>query len=330
MLIALILLAAALLPSCSPAPPDQKGETAPQEEAASPPELNFHRLKVEPLVHSTYPTYRRFHDGLAPQVVVITAEGLERIGWEDRPAKSSWILRLSEQIYLNGRKLHYQVGMQWSLEGAAWSYTDAPVKDLNDLWKRDPEKGFQLDPSAEKRPLLGRQSASVYADSRGAHYSLVLTNDSGEEWKDVYAFICVSHYHTPVTGYRPYLKIGSSWTEYQKIPGVGPATFLPVTGRVEDYTRVQAGSRGAPAVSFPGVLCWNITNKGHLLTAHLSIDSLAVRGNQNAPCTDQFLWFRDMKPGQQVTRRGHFLVAEASLESFEKQDGALLQQLDEQ
>ncbi len=82
-------------------------------------------------------------------------------------------------------------------------------------------------------------------------------------------------------------------------------------------------------VSFPGVVCWHITNKGHLLTAHLSIDSLAVRANQNAPCTDQFLWFGDVKPGQQVTRRGHVLVAKASLESFEKQERALMQQLGE-
>jgi len=135
---------------------------------------------------------------------------------------------------------------RWGCGGAAWSYTGALVKDLNGLWKHDPERGFQLEPSAEKRPVLGQQAASIYVDSKGAHYSLAITNGSGEEWNDVYAFICMSHYHTPVTGYRSYLKIGSSWTEYQRISEVGPATFLTVAGRVEEYTRVQPGPKVAP------------------------------------------------------------------------------------
>ncbi len=292
-------------------------------------DMKFHRLKVEPQVHSSYPTYRRYHDGLAPQVVVITVDGLERIGWEDRPAKASWIVRLPEQIYINGKKLHYQVGMEWKLEGMRWSYFGSPVKDLNGLWKQDPNEGFSLDPAAEQKPVLGRQAASIYADSMGAHYSVEVTNGSDETWRDVYTWICLDHFHTPVTGYRPYLKIGSSWTEYQKIPNVGPGTFLPIEGREEEYSRVRPGSMMAPAVSFPVVVCWNITNKGHLLTAHLSNDSLAVLANQNAPCTDLLLWFGNLEPGQQVTRGGHILIAETHLESFQEQESALRQRLDQ-
>ena len=294
-----------------------------------PVELNFHRLKVEPQVHSSYPTYRRYHDALAPQVVVITVDGLERIGWENRPAKASWIVRLPEQIYINGKKLHYQVGMEWKLEGTRWSYVGSPVKDLNGLWKSDPKEGFYLDPAAEQKPVLGRQAASIYADSMGAHYSVGVTNRSDETWTDVYTWICLDHFHTPVTGYRPYLKAGSSWTEYQMIPNVGPGTFLPIEGREEEYARVRPGSMTGPSVSFPGVVCWNITNKGHFLTAHLSNDGLAVLANQNAPCTDLLVWFGDLEPGQQVTRGGHIFIAETDLTSFQQQESALRQRLDE-
>ncbi len=113
------------------------------------------------------------------------------------------------------------------------------------------------------------------------------------------------------------------------IPKVGPSTFLPVEGREEEYSRVRPGSMTAPPVSFPGVVCWNITNKGHLLTAHLSNDSLAVLANQNAPCTDLLLWFGNLEPGQQATRGGHILIAETDLKSFRQQEAALMQRLSE-
>ena len=85
----------------------------------------------------------------------------------------------------------------------------------------------------------------------------------------------------------------------------------------------------SPSVSFPGVVCWNITNKGLLLTAHLSKDSLAVLANQNAPCTDLLLWFGDLEPGQKVTRGAHILIAETDLKSFREQEADLMQRLDE-
>ena len=313
-----------LLQACSPAVVERQIETP------GPVAMKFHRLKVEPQVHSSYPTYRRYHDALAPQVVVITVDGLERIGWEDRPTnKASWILRLPEQVYVNGKKLHYQVGMQWELEGTRWSYTGSPVKDLNGLWKKDPSEGFYLDPAAQQKPVLGHQAASIYADSTGAHYRVAFSNGSDELWRDVFTWICLDHFHTPVTGYRPYLKVGSSWTEYQKIPNVGPGTFLAVEGREDEYSRVRPRAMLDPLVSFPGVVCWNITDKGHLLTAHLSNDALAVLANQNAPCTDLLLWFGDLEPGQEVTRTGHILIAETDLKSFQQQADAIIQRLDE-
>lgn len=323
--LATLAAASLLLVGCATGPSDR--ETGPEPPA----DLDFHRLQVEPLVHSTYPTYRRYHDDLAPQVVVITARGLERIGWEDRPERASWILRLPEQIYVNGRKLHYQVGMRWVNAGDRWTYSGAPVRDLNGLWKLDPKRDFYhylLDEAAATKAVLGRQSASIYADSTGAHYSVSITNGSGEPWEDVHTWICLDHYHTPVTGYRPYLKVGSSWTDYQKLPGVGPSTFLPVEGRNDDFFKVQPGSKAPSSVSFPGVVCWNITDKGHLLTAHFSQDALAVLANQNAPCTDLLLWFGDLQPGQRETRNGHVLIVRASLEEFRRHEGSLMQLLD--
>ena len=318
-------LASVLLVGCASSPREQETRIHPSAN------LDYHRLQVTPLVHSTYPTYRRYHDALAPQVVVVTAQGLDRIGWEDRPEKASWILRLPEQIYVNGRKLHYQVGMRWVKEGERWTYSDSPVRDLNGLWRQDPKSDFyrfQLDPAAERKPVLGRQGASIHADATGVHYFLSITNGSDEPWKDVHAWVCLDHYHTPVTGYRPYLKVGSSWTEYQKIPGVGPATFLPVAERTGEFHRVRPGSKAPASVGFPGVVCWNITDKGHLLTAHLSRDALAVLANQNAPCTDLLFWFGDLQPGQRAIRTGDVLVARASLEEFGRQESKIMRLLD--
>ena len=221
----LVPLAAAflLLVGCAADPRDR--ETGPEPLT----DLDFHRLQVEPLVHSTYPTYRRYHDALAPQVVVITAQGLERIGWEDRPEKSSWILRLPEQIYVSERKLHYQVGMRWVKAGDRWTYSDAPVRDLMGLWKLDPKRDFyyhQLDEAAARQPVLGRQAAGIHADSTGAHYWVSVTNGSGEHWEDVHTWVCLDHYHTPVTGYRPYLKVGSSWPSIRNCPASDPPRFF--------------------------------------------------------------------------------------------------------
>ena len=61
-----LLLALLMLQSCSSSEGDRQIGTPP------PVRMKFHKLKVEPQVHSSYPTYRRYHDGLAPQVVVIT------------------------------------------------------------------------------------------------------------------------------------------------------------------------------------------------------------------------------------------------------------------
>lgn len=316
------VLVSLLMPSCFlTLPKDPVRQTAPLK-------MEFHRLQVTPLLHSAYPTYQRYHDGLAPQIVVITVEGLERVGWETHPEKACWILRLPEQIFVSGKKLHYQVGMDWTLDKGQWSYSGSPVKDLLGLWIRDPEQGWLLDSASEKKPILGRQDARIYVDSTGVHYSLGVTNISETVWKDVYTWICLSHSHVPATGYRPYLKIGSSWKEYQKISHIGPADFLPVDQKVIEYSRIRPGSRIDPFLTFPGVVCWNIVNNGHLLTAHLSQDSLAVLANQLEPCTDLFLWFGDIEPGERTIRNGHVIIARSSLEIFQEQEKPLLRYLE--
>jgi len=58
------------------------------------------------------------------------------------------------------------------------------------------------------------------------------------------------------------------------------------------------------------------------------MDDILVLANQNAPCTDLFLWFGDLEPGQHLTRTGHILIAQTDLKSFQQQDTALMQRLD--
>ena len=67
-----LLLALLMLQACSSSESDRQVGTP------APVRMKFHQLKVEPQVHSSYPTYRRYHDGLAPQVVVIRVDGLEQ------------------------------------------------------------------------------------------------------------------------------------------------------------------------------------------------------------------------------------------------------------
>ena len=313
-----IILSVALLSS-------QLETTAQPNPASEKSDLRFHRLKVEPLVASTFPTHRLFHDGLKEQVVVITAQGLERIGWDPRPEGTCWLLRLPEKIFVNGRKLHYQVGLNWEQKGGRWSYADAPIRDLLDAWEFKPGRGHFPKPERQReQPIIGRQAASIEAQPRGAYYRLSLTNTSEASWRDVYVHLCLNHYQAPMTGYRPFLKIGDRWIDYPEVAENLASRFLPVKGMGATYSRLGGDRRNAASkewmpgseLGFPGIVCWNVTSKGHLLISHFATQAIAVMANQNWPCTDLHLWFGEIRPGQTVSRTGRVLIAEADLEAF--------------
>lgn len=298
--------------------------------------MNFYDLKIEPLVRSSYPVHERFRNDLEPLLVVITVEGLERVDWEVRPEKLCWILSAPEMICLNSRKYHYQVGFRWEYRDGTWFYTGCPIRNLHGYWI-DVDGITRLAPVSEnERPIVGRQAASIHSDTKGVHYSIRAKNTSGQGWHDVFFRLCLNHYQAPITGYRPHFRFEDSWIPFQEIPGVTPHCFFPTQGMLEEY---QAASKSTPGIkperlpdrplSFPGIVCWNLTEGGDpLLTCHFSKASVAAGANQLWPCTDLLLWFGDIGPGEELSRTGHVLIMRSDLKDFAKHADDIMSSVD--
>ena len=307
------------------------GQASDNARSASSDAIQFHRLVAEPLVKSSYPTHERFQDGMAGSRVVIAAQGLERVNWEVRREQNCWLLALPEMFYVRNARFDYQSGMEWKKEHEAWSYTNCPLRNLVGRWTTINGKQ-QLTPGTEQNvPIVGRMVGTVHSDLRGVHYGLTVTNTSNETWKDVFFWICLNHYQSPITGYRPHLRVGNSWLPAQEMPSARVHTYYPAPGMVEEYSRCAKARPEFHAadseLSFPGVVCWNYTAKGPLLVCHCSKDAMAVGSNQLWPCTDLQLWFGDLAPGQQKSKTGHVLIADGDLGMFAKHADSILDQL---
>jgi hypothetical protein len=171
------------------------------------------------------------------QLVVITASGLERVDWDLRTEKNCWLVRLPEMAFVDGARWDYQVGMDWQNKPGGWEYENCPLRNLKARWINVDGK-MQLAPGTEQEvPALGRMAATVRADAIGVHYTLTLTNHSEKLWKNVFFWICLNHYQSPITGYRPYFRVGESWRPGQEMPsGSQPGhTYYPAPGMVEAY-----------------------------------------------------------------------------------------------
>jgi len=294
--------------------------------------IRFHELSAEPLVSSSYPTHSGFDTALRSQLVVITASGLERVDWDLRTEKNCWLVRLPEMAFVDGARWDYQVGMDWQNKPGGWEYENCPIRNLKARWI-DVDGKMQLAPGTEQEvPALGRMAATVRADAIGVHYTLTLTNHSEKLWKNVFFWICLGHYQSPITGYRPYFRVGESWRPGQEMPsGSQPChTYYPAPGMVEAY-RSSPDKRFHAAdtqLSFPGVVCWNRTLKGPLLVGHCSKDAMALGSNQSWPCTDLQLWFGNLAPGEEKSRTGHVFVARCDLKTFAQHADTILERLD--
>jgi len=290
-------------------------------------ELQFYQLHVEPFVKSSYPVHERFDNGLAEQRVVITAKDMDRLDWEVRPEKTSWMLHLPEMVYVDRKRFDYQVGMQWKRGATGWSYTDCPFRNLGGRWVQRDGK-FQLDEGAEDLPAVGTIQGTVHADALGAHYEMTLTNSSADVLRNVFFWIDLGHYHAAITGHRPHLRVGKAWLPAQEMPPAETHVYYPAPGMVDEYRTAPQNRPEFHAadteLSFPGVVCWNLTAKGPLLVCHCSHDAMAVGSNQLWPCTDLQLWFGDLAPGQKKTRTGHVFIARSDLQTFARHADSIL------
>jgi len=310
------------------------GNTQANEQAdqAAADEIPFHQLHAEPLVRSSYPVHRRFDNGMAQQSVVITARGLERVDWEVQPEKHCWILLLPEMAFVDRERWDYQTGMDWHQEPGGWAYQNCPLRNLKGRW-RDVGGQNQLAPGTEEEvPVLGRMAATVRTDELGVHYALTLTNATNKPWNDVFFWICLNHYQSRITGYRPHFRVGTSWLPAQEMPpGRSQVhTYYPAPGMVAAYRSSpdKRFGRADTELSFPGVVCWNRTAEGPLLVCHCSPNAMAVGSNQNWPCTDLQLWFGTVAAGEQKSKTGHVLVARCDLKTFAGRADEILERLE--
>ncbi len=291
--------------------------------------LSVYGLSTWPQVEVPDSVHSRLAGPLEQTRVVISADGLADVDWDVAPAPQAWILTFPELIYCSGEKWGYQLGMEWTREGGSWSYRDCPVRDLLGGWRFDDDVP-RLDPDfARRAPVLGRLAGSIAPSEVGVRYTLELTNSSRRRWTDVFWWLCLNHYQSRVTGYRPHFRVGSSWVPAQEMRGGSEHTYFPAPGMVDQYRTSPNDRFHAPEteLSYPGVVSWNQTLQGPLLVAHLSTDAVAFGSNQAWPCTDLQLWFGDMAPGETKSATGHVVVARCDLEAFAVQADRLIDRL---
>ena len=291
--------------------------------------LSVCRLNVRPQVEVPDSVHPRFAGNLEDARVVISPDGLADVDWDVAPEPQAWILTFPELIYCSGEKWGYQTGFEWTGEEDLWSYRDYPVRDLLDGWSFV-DGTPRLDPDfAGRAPVLGRLAGSIGPSEVGVRYTLELTNSSRRPWTDVFWWLCLNHYQSRVTGYRPHFRVGSSWVPAQEMRGGRVHTYFPAPGMVDQYRTSPNDGFHAPEteLSYPGVVSWNQTLQGPLLVAHLSTDAVSFGSNQAWPCTDLQLWFGDVAPGETKSATGHVMVARCDLEAFAEQADRLLDRL---
>jgi hypothetical protein len=161
--------------------------------------LSLRKLRIEPLTRTSFVPHERIRGQDTDQMeVLVFADGLPN---------NYWFLNLPEQIYLNGQKFHYQIGMDWKKQGNAWFYDDCPIRNLLGCWKSEGGKLRLQKFNEEEHPVVGRQSARIEIDALGARYQIGVANASGLPFRDVYIWVCFNHFQSPQTGYRPYLRM---------------------------------------------------------------------------------------------------------------------------
>ncbi len=159
------------------------------------------------------------------------------------------------------------------------------------------------------------------ADETGVHYAVSLRNTTEELWDDVHQRVCFNSYQSPDTGHRPHVRHQNRWLPLGQLPATDSHCYLPVEGMVDAYKRssqFRDGLLGQP-VSFPGVVAWDVLDdERKLLTCHCSRQTVCVGTNQNWPCTDLFLWYGRIEPGEEKTCYGHLLFAEWDVAEFSR------------
>ncbi|MSP12161.1 MAG: hypothetical protein EXR62_04295 [Chloroflexi bacterium] len=278
-------------------------------------------LRIEPAVKNTHtPHPATSGSDLEIVQVFLFAQGYEyQHGGQIWGLPRYWFMYLPEQIYVNHESWRFQFGMDWQEQDGHWSYTGAPIRNLLGLWRYVDGRAKLDFAEAKKRPTIGAQSAEIWADDTGLHYSIGVKNTTAEVWHDVYQWICLDSFLSPETGFRPHFRTSAGWIAYQDIPNIDQHRYFPPPGMESEYARTL-GKRCTPlefAIDIPAVVAWNIVDEGPLLTCHYSRQAVGVGANQMTPCTDVFLWYGDIAPGEEKTRWGHVWIGPSTLVDFD-------------
>jgi len=266
--------------------------------------------------------------------VLVTAKGWERS--RHPGTRRYWYLFLPEGIrgnengkWFEGEDWRPQVPQTWREKDGYWRYEGTPLRNLWGLWKYNTDGKHLLDQEkARQRPVIGSQSAGIFADETGVHYYVRIKNTSKLRWADVHGNVCFNSFLSPETGHRPYVNIGGAWKPYQEIAGIRQHAYLPPEDKEQQFCRSRLKGKWAdigvpPSLSAPAIVAWNFVGEEPLLTCHYSRDAVGLGANQDWPCTDLYMWFGDLEPGQQKVCWGHVVIMPTRLSDFARQFDSL-------
>ena len=285
------------------------------------------QIRIEPMIKSPFQPYPHHCGSDRDQIkVLLFAQGYEyQCGSRDTTPRY-WTLDLPEMLLANGEDWRPQVGQEWVESDGGWFYSGVPARRLWEAWQYV-DGTARLDyEKAERLPILGRQRAGIFADETGVHYYVGLKNTGDATWHDVHVWMCFNSLMSPETGFRSHLHVDGAWTPYHDIPKVARHAYLPVTGMEEAFKRVSLPprrDRPQTPLTVPAVVTWNFVDQGPLLTCHYSRHALAVGANQESPCTDLYMWYGALAPGEEKVCWGHLFIAPVMLTEFADEMNAL-------
>ncbi len=212
-----------------------------------------------------------------------------------------WALRLTEFFGDTSRSFGYQPNVQWREEGTGEvSYVDAPV-------------------CAEAGPTSGTCSCHVRSQEDALTFEISVTNRSGQEWPDCWAWLCFIHRWGRAFQANCELPVGEPedpWVAVNCLdaPLERWLKWCPVAEHAEIAQRIGGNhqARWQPHIQAAqgAVRAWRVYGTSQQFIQLTSPDAI-ILGWSHWPCTDMGVHFGTLEPGQTGTVTGQ-------LEFFEK------------
>lgn len=240
--------------------------------------------------------------------------------WSALP-EARWIIQAPEAICSilvyphqfsspNGARWTARKGGGWRLGGC----TDMPTALLKDGSLEDPLGRERLDGVFEgEAEVMGEGVIAV---------RFTLTNNSDIVWRDLYAWVCVLHEHTPFP-YATHVHTDEGFVKFDSFDGLG--------GFAEARTFTPRGKALRDALLAEGMqTAWHppqqVANPLRAITAEIdgedytvgitSPQALVLGGKETNPCTDMGIGFGDIPAGGAGTTEARIYFIKGTLEDL--------------